>query len=265
MQRSITTRHKNDLATYLGDWLNMIRMLRPNDARSYRRRLPTTFEALHDNAYDLSVVLAHLDSRLRTLEEHPLADWDWQAYGEARVFLKAFYVFFCILLDNIAAIVEFFYKKNEPNVPIPKSFHDLLQRADKNRLPLPLSTLLQPATSWFPEVKDARDDLIHHYDALIVSIKRGAGGDNILGHFNIKGRGRRQYASIREHLGYLLCQYQLLVDSLLDHLDSKFSDWYTIAQGTPSRSLTHRVGPAALPLWWAYEYGNYRHKDLLLH
>jgi len=266
-QRPISIAHKNDLSAYLGDWMTMMRsvmnIMRPEEAQRYDlTRIPTTFESLHNNTYDLSVVLTHLDSRLRVLEEKPIPQLDFQAYAEARVFLKAFYVFFRILLDNVSGVIEFFYKKNEPGVAITKSFHDLLENAKRGNLPEDLSRLLEQPSSWFPEVMDSRDDLVHHYDSLLISIEHGESGRNILGHFNIKGRAYREYVSIREHFGFLLCEYQTLIDNLLDHFDTKFRDWYGIVQGKSGRTCSIMSGCVALPLWWAYEYGNYRHKDL---
>jgi hypothetical protein len=203
-----------------------------------------------------------LDSRLRILEEKPIPQLDFLAYAEARVFLKAFYVFFRILLDDVSGVIEFFYKKNEPIVEVTKSFDDILKKSESGRLPSDLSKILESSSSWFPEVRDSRDDLVHHYDSHLISIKQGEGERNILGHFNIKGRTRREFASIREHLGFLLCEYQTLIDNLLDHFDTKFGDWHGIFQGKSGRNLTIMQGCVAFPLWWAYKYGNYRHEDL---
>lgn len=267
IESSISVCHKNDLGTYLSDWVTMMRTVinitRPEKAQRHDlTRTPTTFESLHNNTYDLSVVLVHLDSRLRVLEEKPIRQLDLRAYAEARVFLKAFYVFFRILLDDMSGVIEFFYKKNEPGVAVTKSFNGLLENAKRGRLPEDLSRLLEQPSQWFPEVMYSRDDLVHYYDSLLISIEQGKGGKNILGYFNIKGRAHRECVNVREHLGFLLCEYQTLIDNLLDHFDTKFRDWYGIVRGKSGRTLTIMQGCVAFPLWWAYEYGNYRHKDL---
>ena len=80
--------------------------------------------------------------------------------------------------------------------------------------------LLKRPSLWFFEVTDTRDDLIHYYDSLLISIERGEGGKNVLGHFNIKGRAHRECVNIREHFGFLLCEYQTFIDNLLDYFDS---------------------------------------------
>jgi len=267
IEGSINVQHKNDFSTYLGDWISMMRtvinLTRPEKAKRHDlTRIPTTFESIHNNTHDLSVVLVHLDSRLRVLEEKPIRQLDLRAYAEARVFLKAFYVFFRILLDDVSGVIEFYYKKNEPGVAVTKSFNDLLENAEKEKLPEGLSRLLEQPSSWFPEVMYSRDDLVHYYDSLLISIEQGEGGKNILGYFNIKGRTHRERVNVREHLGFLLCEYQKLIDNLLDHFDTKFREWYGSVQGKSGRNLTIMQGCVAFPLWWAYKYGNYRHKDL---
>jgi hypothetical protein len=266
-ETSIIVQHKNCLSTYLSDWITMMRHvfinINPELAQRYNlKKLPTTFESLQNNTYDLSVALAHLDSRLRVLEEKSIPQLDLQAYAEARVFLKAFYVFFRILLDDVSGVIEFFYKKNEPGIRVGRGFHDLLKNYERGDLPEDLSRLLKQPSLWFPEVMDSRDDLVHHYDSHLISIKQGEGGKTILGHFNIKGRAHREYVNIREHFGFLLCEYQTLIDNLLDHFDIKFRDWYGIIQGKSGRNLTIMQGCVAFPLWWAYRYGNYRLEDL---
>ena len=264
IEGSIIVQHKNDFSTYLGDWISMIRtvinLTRAEKAKRHDlTRIPTTFESIHNNTHDLSVVLAHLDSRLRVLEEKPIRQLDLRAYAEARVFLKAFYVFFRILLDDVSGVIEFYYKKNEPGVAVTKSFKTLLNNAEKGILPEDLSELLKQANSWFPEMRKRRDDLVHEYESFLISIDKGESDTNILGYFSIKSGASITYRSIREHLGFLLCEYQTLIDNLLDHFDTKFIGWYG---GGPGRNLTIMLGCVAFPLWWAYKYGNYRHKDL---
>ncbi len=263
---SIIVQYKNCLSTYLSDWMTTMRVVGSAKMKAVHHhnlsKNPTPFESLHDNTYDLSFVLAQLDSRLRVLEERPVSQLDFLAYAEARVFLKAFYVFFRILLDNLSGVIEFFYKRNEPGVAVAGSFNDLLKNCKKENFPKELSILLERPSLWFPEVADTRDDLIHHYDSLLISIEQNKGGKNVLGHFNVKGRSRRKCVNIREHFGFLLCEYQTFIDNLLDYFDTKFGDWYRIIQGKSGRNLTIMQGCVAFPLWWAYKYGNYRHEDL---
>ncbi len=187
---------------------------------------------------------------------------DLQAYAEARVFLKASYLFFRILLDDVSGIIKYFYNKKEPKVEVKKSFNDLLKKAKNGELPEDLSKLLERSSSWFPEMRKRRGDLEHQYESLLISFKQNGDGKHILGHFSTKGHTSSEYEDIREYFGFVLCEYQTLIDNLLDHFDTKFRDWYRIVQGKSGRTGSIMSGYVALSLWWAHKYGNYRHKDL---
>jgi len=262
-QRTISVVHKNDLSAYLGDWKNVMNIiLKVQPPMS----LPQTFISFANNTHDFCLMLAYLDDKLTILEETPLtpSQFNYQAYAEARVFLKASYLFFRILLDDIAGIIEYFYKKNEPNVyrGLKKGLDALLKKARNGKLPEDLSKLLERPSSWFTEMTKRRDDLVHNYESLLISFKQDEDGKYILGHFSTKGHNSREYEDIREYFGFVLCEYQTLIDNLLDHFDTKFRDWYRIVQGKSGRTGSIMSGYVALPLWWAHKYGNYRHKDL---
>lgn len=130
MERSIIVQHKNNFSTYLGDWknlMNMMSIMRPGRTQRHPPpRIPAPFESLHMHTYDLSVVLEYLDSRLRILEEKPPFQMDYKAYAEAGVFLKAFYIFFRILLDDVSGIIEYFYKENERGIAVKKALRPFL-------------------------------------------------------------------------------------------------------------------------------------------
>ena len=266
--------HKNDLRAYLGDWKNSMnimsnaisRMVSKEEGQRYRiTRNPKPFESFSFDSDDLSVLLAYLDDRLRVLEETLITpnQFPYQAYAEAKVFLKSCYVFFLILLDDIAGIIEYFYKKNEPTVEVKKKFSDLLGKANKDKLSSrELSELLKGANLWFPEVMKRRDDLVHKYETLLISLKQNQDGKNIVGQFSAKEIPTRDYEDIRDYFGFVLCEYHKFVDSLLDHLDGKFKAWYGIVRGKSSRTTSIIEGSAGIMLWWAYRYGNYRQEDL---
>lgn len=228
-------------------------------------RYPKQFESFSFNSDDLSVLFTHLDDSLRVLEETPItpAQFSYQAYAEAKVFLKSCYVFFLVLLDDVAGIIEYFYRKNEPTVEVKKGFSDLLNKANKNKLSSSeLSELVKTANLWFPEVKRRRDDLVHKYEILLVSLKQNSNGGNIAGQFSTKEIPARNYEDIRHYFGFVLCEYQKFIDNLLDHFDNKFEAWYRMGRGRSSRTNCHYIGSAGIMLWWAYRYGNYRNSDL---
>ena len=139
-EASIAVQHNNCLNTYLNDWRtipsHVLTNIKPKLAQRYNLiKIPTTFESLQNNTYDLSVVLAHLASWVRVFEGKSIPQLDIQAYTEARVLLKAFYVFFRILLDDISGVIKSLYKNNRPEAKgITNGFHALLEHAKKRNL-----------------------------------------------------------------------------------------------------------------------------------
>lgn len=226
-------------------------------------RTPRAVVSYDDNMYDLSLMLSYLDNNLTILEDTPLTPekFDYMAYAQARAFMKVCYILLRIILDDVSGIIKFFYDSNEPKIGVKKSFEDLLKQADKHKVPEDLIALLQPSEEWFRQMRKRKDDLVHRYESLLISLRQGEGGKNILGHFSTMGHTTREYEDIRQYFGFALCEYQKLIDNLLDHFDSKFRNWYGIV---PHRSVTilFDFDIVYMPLWWAYKYGNYRHKDL---
>jgi hypothetical protein len=258
-QRPINICHKNNLSGYIGNWrLTMNQILKVQPPVD----IPQELISLGDNTYDLSLMLSYLDDKLTILEKTPLIAGqriDYQAYAEARSFLKVCYLLVRILFDNVSGVIKYFYDENEPNSGVTKSFSDLLKKDKNGKLPEDLSTLLKQTIIQFPKMKDRRDDLGHFYESLLISFKQDEDGKTILGHFSTKDRPTKEYEDIRQYFGFILCEYQTLVDNLLDHFDTKFEGWYGFA---PHRDITIMSDIVDLPLWWAYKYGNYRHKDL---
>ena len=266
----IVVQHKNYLSTYLSEWITMMRYMlinvKPELTQVYNlKKIPTTFESLNSNTYDLSLMLSYLDAKLTILEKTPMVAGqriDYQVYSESRSFLKVCYLIIRILFDDVSGVIKYFYDKNEPNSGVTKSFNDLLKKALNDKLPTDLSRLLQRTIVHFPEMRRRRVELEHNYESLLVSFKKGEHGENILGHFSMKGHISKDYGDIRQYFGDILCEYQLLVDNLLDHFDNKFKGWHGIDLGKSLRNITIMQGCTALPLLWAYQYGNYKHNDL---
>ncbi len=177
--------------------------------------------------------------------------------------MKATYIFYRILLDTLAGIIEYFYKKNE-GINLPYSFHDLLVQSKKwDKFPKDLSIILKKVNIWFPEVKDRRDDLVHYYESFLILIEGNKSGINILKHSNRSyGNEFKNFGGIRKYIGFLLCEYQKLIDDLLDHFDSRFKIWYGIITSKTSRTQTVMEWNSASMLWWAVKYGGYKDPDL---
>ncbi len=268
-QTQIRITHKNDLRAYLGDWKTEMGILyitiakrKPEESKRFHvTEIPKPIESFSFNSDDFSILLRYLDNTLRILEETPVtpSKFPYQAYAEARVFLKAFFIFLRILLDDLSGIIEYFYKTNE-RLDLPESFHRLLKKADMCEMHEDLSKLLRPRRSWFQELKKIRDNLIHHYDSILISFKQNGKGKNVIGHFHIKGPTPGTHEDTRKYIGLALSEYQGLIDDLLDHFDERFKDWYGIVRGKTSRTTSIIEGD--ITLWWAYKYGNYRDQSL---
>lgn len=250
--------HKNNLSGYIGNWLIVMNHIKKTQPPV---RIPRAVVSYNDNMYDLSLVLSYLDNNLTILEDTPLTPdkFDGLAYAQARAFLKVCYMFLRVILDDVSGIIKYFYDSNEPRVGVPKSFNKLFKKADRHELPEDLIALIQTSKEWFCQIRERRGDLEHRYESLIISFRQGKDGETILGHFSTMGHTAKEYEDIRQYFGFVLCEYQKLIDNLLDHFDSKFKNWYGIA---PHRSVTILDRIVDMPLWWAYKYGNYRHKDL---
>ena len=253
--------HQSDLISYISEWrstMNYVLKIQPPVD------IPQALISLGDNTHDLSVMLSYLDVKLTILEETPLIagqQIDYQAYSDARTFLKICYLLVRILFNDVAGVIKYFYDRKEPNSGVTKSFNDLLKNAKNGKLPEDLSTLLKQTIVYFPQMRSRRVDLEHNYESLLVSFRQNQEGKTILGHFSTKERPTKEYEDIRQYFGFILCEYQTLIDNLLDHFDTKFVDWYRFK---PHRDLNILQGYAGIMLWWAYKYGNYKHKDLVV-
>jgi hypothetical protein len=256
--RQMNISHKNNLSGYIGSWIVMMNQIKKTQPPV---RIPQEAISYNDNMYDLSLMLSYLDNNLTILEETPLTPekFDGLAYAQARAFMKVCYLFLRIILDNVSGIIKYFYDTNEHPTIIPKSFNKLLKDADNYKLPKELTAIIQSSKTWFRQMRERRGDLEHEYESLLISFRQGENGKNILGHFSTKGHTTREYEDIRQYFGFVLCEFQKLIDNLLDHFDFKFRNWYGIA---PYRNITIFERIVDMPLWWAYKYGNYRHKDL---
>jgi hypothetical protein len=246
--------HTNDLSGYVSEWVTSMNLLKKPEPRI---RTPRAVISYVDNRYDLSLMLSYLDNMLTALEETPR--FDDLAYAQARAFLKVCYLLLRVQLDDVAGIIKYFYDAKEPQVGVPKSFNDLLKKADRQKLPEDLINVLQPTTAWFGPMRGRRGNLEHDYESLLISFKQDSEGKKRLGHFSTMGGTTKEYEDVREYFGSVLCGLQQLIDRLLDHFDAKSRYWYGFA---PFRHSSTFLGIVNMPLGWAYEYGAYRHKDL---
>lgn len=260
-------RHKNEFTTYLSDWftrLQMVRLNLPKQTNKIFRTKPKPFHALAENTYELNFMLYHLNTKMQLMEKNGLNKIDPMTYSEARIFLKSVYIFYRILLDTLAAVIEFFYKKNE-NINLPSSFHALVKKQRRGQLPNELSNAIQQTLSWFPDFKSRRDDLVHNYQSFLILFQKDSKGKTALDHTylnSFKIPNGETLGDIREYVGLLLKCYQELIDFLLNLFDLKFQDWYGIVRGHNSRAETILEGLTGYMLWWASIYGKYQNSNM---
>ena len=258
--------HKNNLSSYLSDWKIKINIVNKflKKGKYEPSHTPKAFQAIANKTLDLSVMLRYLDSNLIILEnsKSPLTI-DYQAYADAIVFLQASYLFYHILLDTLAGVIAYFYKKNE-RINLPHSFHDLLKKSKNcNKFSEDLNFILEKSHIWFPEFKERRVDLVHHYKSFLIFLKKNKNDEYTLEHSNRSlGNKFRNFGEIRKYIGFLSCERQKLIDNLLDHFDSKFKSWHRVDVGKASRSSTMIEWNSASMLWWAVNYGGYEDPNL---
>ncbi len=258
--------HENDLSGYLSDWKMKMEIMNKlvKIGKNKPQPIPKTFQAIFTQNTDLRIVLRYLDSKLKILENNKLPfSKKYQDYADAIVFLKVSYMFYRILLDTLAGIIRHFYGENE-GVKLP---HKLFLPSDKSKkaekIPKDLSVILDKVYIWFPEVKTRRDGLVHRCESFLILIEENKSGINILKHSSRSyGNEFKNFGGIREYIGFLLCEYQKLIDNLLDHFDSKFKIWYGIVASKASRSSSMMEWNSANMLWWAVKYGGYKNPDL---
>jgi hypothetical protein len=228
-------------------------------------RAPQPFQALSRHEYNLCVLLALFDERLIKFEatmnsEKP----EFGAYSEAMTFLDSIYLFTRMLLDSAAGIVRHCYKCNERR-DLPKSYDDLLKKSKQGQLPEGLNEVFSSSDTWFSQLKDRRDDIVHHYETYFIGFGQNSQGGMAVVQFSPRDKTRAtRDEDLRTYLGLVMAGYQRFVDRLLDHLDITFCRWFGIVASIDSRQTTILEGRSANILWWAYRYGEYRHDALLV-
>jgi len=227
--------------------------------------IPQPLQSLGRHEYNLCLMLELFDERLRRFEatineERP----EFGAYSEAMAFLDAIYLFSRVLLDGAAGVVRHFYKCNE-KCELPKSFDDMLKKAAGGELPDGLNLVFSGCDTWFSQLKDRRDDIVHHYETYFIGFGQNSEGKMTVVQFSPRNKTHAvRDEDLRSYLGFVMAGYQRFVDGLLDHWDVTFQRWFGIVASINSRQLTILEGRSANILWWAYRYGEYKHDSLVV-
>lgn len=228
-------------------------------------RIPQPLQSLSRHEYNLCVLLALFDERLKRFEatinnERP----EFGAYSEAMTFLDSIYLFTRMLLDSAAGIVRHYYKCNEKR-DLSKSFDELLKKSEQGQLPEGLNEVFSSCDAWFSQLKERRDDIVHHYETYFIGFGQNAQGGMTVVQFSPRNKTHAaRDEDLRSYLGLVMAGYQRFVDRLLDHWDVTFCRWFGIVASINSRPITIFEGRSANILWWAYRYGEYRHDALVV-
>jgi hypothetical protein len=266
--------HKNNLIGYLSGWQSAMEARETvQNSGTFIAGLPQPVRSFTRREYGVCLMLELLDDRLRQIEDY-VKDVDpakdiapfSKGYSEAMTFMDTTYIFLRSLLDDVAGIIEYFYKSNKI-ADVPRSFSDLLKKTKARRVAKELICILQPCQEWFLKLKKDRDGIVHDYETNYIGFvmnPRKGGWTSI----QFSGKTPRIMENggvgIHTNLGVLLANYQSFIDDLLDLLDRKFLEWYGIVSSRNTRPLSILEGRSANMLRWAFDYGGYIDKEMII-
>jgi hypothetical protein len=258
--------HKNCLQSYLGEWLQIMDVkARAEGKPNSGLRVPQPVQSLMRHELNLCLMLELFDERLTRFERSlngKKEDCDFGAYSEAMCFLDAIYFFSRMLLDSTAGIIGYFYKYNNKGHELPDSFNDILEKARKGELLNNLNTTILGCETWFPQLRDRRDDIVHRYETYFIVFGQNSEGEKTAQQFSPrKNAPAKGDEDLRSYIGMVMAGYQCFIDRLLDYWDEMFIGWYNVSV---FRHSTHLLGRRANILWWAYQYGGYRNDNMVV-
>lgn len=259
--------HKNCLPTYLSDWRMVIEVKARAEGSPYSGLEGSQpVQSLTRHKLNICLMLEFFDEYLTRFEKSldgELADCDYDAYFKATAFLDAIYLFSRILLDSAAGVVRHYYKYNNKGRELDKSFNKLYEKAVKGELPGDLNKVFSECETWFPQLKDRRDNIVHYYETYFIGVGKNSEGEKTTQQFSPRKKTPK-VEDLRSYIGMVMAGYQSFVDRLLDYWDEMFRSRYGITRSVNSRTLSTLMGRSANILWWAYQYGGYRNDNMVV-
>ncbi len=262
--------YKNNLSAYFGNFRIAMAAKARAEGKPPSEALIQPLQSLMRHEYNLCLMLELFDERLKRFEvtvDNEIAKFG--AYVEAMAFLDAIYLFSRVLLDSAAGLVRHFYNHEVPpnkineKCELPKSFDDMLKKSARKELPNGLNEVFAACDPWFPNLKDRRDDIVHHYETYFIGFARDPEGKVATVQFSTRNKTHAlPDEDLRSYIGSVMAGYQRFIDALLEHWDKTFLRWYGIVASNSSRQLTILEGRSGNILWWAYKYGGYKHDSL---
>jgi hypothetical protein len=257
-------KHKNSIQSYVGEFLKSMNIkARAEGKPSSGLSFPQPVQSLMRHELNLCLMLEIFDECLTRFEKSlngKKEDCDFDAYFMANAFLDTIYLFTRMLLDSAAGIVRHKDLYRYKDCKLPESFNDILKKAIKNELPDNLGVVFLDCKTWFPQLKNQRDDIVHHYETNFIVFGQNSEGEKIAKQFSPRKK-TPEIKDLRSYIGMVMAGYQCFVDKLLDYWDEMFLDWYNISF---CRNSTIFMGRSANILWWAYKYGGYRNDNMVV-
>jgi hypothetical protein len=229
-------------------------------------RVPQPLQSLMRHELNLCLMLELFDERLTRFERSlngKKADCDYGAYSEAMCFLDAIYFFSRTLLDSVAGIIKHRdLDKSKKGHELPKSFDKMYRKSVEGELPDKLSMVFSECKTWFPQLRDRRDAIVHEYETYFIVFGQNSEGEKTAQQFSpLKNTHAIGDEDLRSYIGMVMAGYQRFVDGLLDYWDEVFRCWYGISI---FRNLTILEGRSANILWWASRYGGYTNDNMVV-
>jgi hypothetical protein len=257
--------HKNSLQDYLGGWLAAMDVkARAEGKPSSGLRVPQPLQSLIRHENSLCLMLELFDERLTRFERSlggEKADCDYGAYSEAMTFLDAIYLFSRMLLDSAAGIVKHLHAYDTGRA-LPTGFNDMFKKSVRGELPDDLNTVFSSCAAWFPQLKDRRDDIVHHFETYFIGFtQRSESGATVMQFSPREETLATGSEDLRSYVGMVMAGYQGFIDRLLDYWDEVLRGRHGISVFRTSPICD---GRRANILWWAYRYGGYRNDGLLI-
>jgi len=230
-------------------------------------RHPQPVQSVMRHEENLCLMLELFDENLTSFEKSlngELDDCDYDACFKATAFLDAIYLFSRMLLDSVAGVVRHRdFHEPEKGRELPKSFDDIYKKSVKGELPGNLNKVFSECETWFPQLKERRDNIVHYYETNLIGIDKSSEGGTTAMQFSPRKKTPK-VEDLRSYIGVVMAGCQRLIDRLLDYWDEMFRSRYGITKPANTRTQTIFEGRRASILWWAYQYGGYRNDNMVV-
>lgn len=249
----------------MGEWLERMNVKpRAEGKPSSGLTVPQPLQSLMRHELNLCLMLELFDERLTRFERSlkgEKVNCDYGAYSEAICFLDAVYLFSKLLLDSAAGVVRHLHKFRT-GCELTKRFNVMYNRSLTGELPDNLNMVFLGVETWFPQLEDRRDDIVHRYETYFIVFGQNSEGKKTAQQFSPRENAHViDDEDLQSYIGMVMAGYQRFVDGLLDYWDEMFRSWYSISV---FRHSTHLLGRSANILLWAYRYGGYRNDNMVV-